>query len=271
MNDKARPLQEIIQDMASVIVAYSGGVDSTFLALVAHRALGERALAVTASSPLYPAHEVQQAREIAQKFGFRHRVIETHEMKDQTFTANPINRCYFCKKELFQQLLEIARQEGLAFVADGTHAGDAYDFRPGREAARELGVRSPLLEAGLTKDDIRRASRGLGLPTWDKPPLACLASRLPYGTPITADTVSRLAQAEAYLLSLGLRQVRVRHHGEIARLEVDPADMPHLLEKREEVSSHLRSLGYTYVALDLQGYRSGSMNEVLPSLLVPEA
>jgi len=271
MNHKARPLQEIIQDMASVIVAYSGGVDSTFLALVAHRALGERALAVTASSPLYPAHEVQQAREIAQKFGFRHRVIETHEMEDQTFTANPVNRCYFCKKELFQQLLEIARQEGLAFVADGTHAGDAYDFRPGREAARELGVRSPLLEAGLTKDDIRRASRGLGLPTWDKPPLACLASRLPYGTPITADTVSRLAQAEAYLLSLGLRQVRVRHHGEIARLEVDPADMPRLLENREEVSSHLRSLGYTYVALDLQGYRSGSMNEVLPSLLVPEA
>ena len=263
MNSKLGGLEAIIKAMGSVVVAYSGGVDSTFLAAVAHQVLGEKALAVTASSPLYPAWEIEQAGDVARKLGLRHRMIDTGEMDDPAFTANPPDRCYFCKKELFRRLLDIAKDEGMAFVADGSHAGDLSDFRPGRRAALELGVRSPLLEAGLNKEDIRQLSRGLGLPTWDKPAFACLASRLPYGTPITPETVARIDRAEAYLRSLGLVLVRVRCHGEVARIEVEYPDMARLLDKRHQVAENLRSLGFTYVALDLLGYRPGSMNEAL--------
>jgi len=263
MDERLARLDPILQDMGSVVVAYSGGVDSTFLAAVAHRVLGEKALAVTASSPLYPAWEIEQAGDMARKLGLRHRTIETTEMDDPAFTGNPPDRCYFCKNELFRRLLDIAREEGIAFVADGTHAGDLSDFRPGRRAALELGVRSPLLEAGLNKEDIRQLSRELGLPTWDKPAFACLASRLPYGTSITPQAIARIDRAEAYLRSLGLAQLRVRCHGEVARIEVEEKDMARLLEKRREVAERLRSLGFTYVALDLLGYRTGSMNEAL--------
>jgi uncharacterized protein len=263
MNSRLADFEAALRDMRSVVVAYSGGVDSTFLAAVAHQVLGEKALAVTASSPLYPSWEIEQAEALARKLCLRHRIIETREMEDTAFTGNPPDRCYFCKKELFQRLLDMAREEGIAFVADGSHAGDLSDFRPGRRAALELGVRSPLLESGLNKEDIRQLSREMGLSTWDKPAFACLASRLPYGTPITPEAVTRIDRAEAYLRSLGLVQVRVRCHGDVARIEVEERDMARLLERRQEVAESLRSLGFTYVALDLLGYRTGSMNEAL--------
>lgn len=263
MNSRLADFKAALRDMRSVVVAYSGGVDSTFLAVAAHHVLGDKALAVTAISPLYPSWEIERAGDMARKFGLRHRMIETREMDDPAFTGNPPDRCYFCKKELFQRLLDMAREEDIAFVADGSHAGDISDFRPGRRAALELGVRSPLLEAGLNKEDIRQLSRDLGLPTWDKPAFACLASRLAYGTPITPEALTRIDRAEQYLHSLRLAQVRVRSHGDVARIEVEEADIARLLEKRQEVAESLRSLGFTYVALDLLGYRTGSMNEAL--------
>ena len=265
MASKLIDLESLLRNMGSVLVAYSGGVDSTFLAVVAHRVLGDEALAVTASSPLYPEAEVRSAQEIAHLFGLRHLIIRTQELDNPLFIANSPDRCYYCKQELFHHLQEIAAKEGLRWVADGSNHDDLSDHRPGRIAATEMGVSSPLCEVGLTKDEIRNLSRDMGLPTWDKPSLACLASRLPYGTEVTIDVVSRIGQAEDYLRRLGVRQVRVRHHGETARIEVDPDNMAILVARRQEVVAQLQKLGYTYISLDLQGYRSGSLNEALRS------
>ncbi len=265
MASKLNELESLLRQMGSVLVAYSGGVDSTFLAVVAQRVLGDKSLAVTASSMLYPETEIRFAQETAHSFGLRHMIIQTQELLNPSFTANSPDRCYYCKQELFFQLREIANIEGLRWVADGSNYDDLADHRPGRRAAIEFGVRSPLCEIGLTKKEIRQFSKDLGLPTWDKPSLACLASRLPYGTKVTPKVIERIDKAEEYLRGLGVHQVRVRHYDDTARIEVDPESMSLIMAKRQEVVTQLQKLGYTYVSLDLQGYRSGSLNEVLRS------
>ena len=265
VEEKLEQLKKTLREMGTVLIAYSGGVDSSFLAVTAHEVLGQNSLAVFASSPVAPPMEKEAAGSLAHQFGLRFRIIESNEMDNPDFVANPPERCYYCKRELFSELKPMALAEGLKWVADGTNADDLSDYRPGRKASAEAGIRSPLLEVGLTKAEIRQLSHAQGLPTWDRPASPCLASRIPYGTPVTAETLNKIARGEKYLHSLGLRQVRLRHHGDIARIELDQPDMAKIIKTdiRQGIIEHFKALGYKYVTLDLTGYRTGSLNEVL--------
>jgi len=265
LKDKTDRLRAILTGMEGCVIGFSGGVDSTLLFAVAAELLGERALAVTATSQTYPERELNEARELAGRIGGRHLVIVSEELEIPEFRDNPRNRCYYCKKELFGKLRVIADREGLQHVLDGTNIDDAGDHRPGRTAAAELGVRSPLEEAGFTKQDIRDLSRTLGLPTWDKPAFACLSSRFPYGTAITPARVGQVGRAEESLRSLGFRTLRVRYHGSVARIELGEGEFELATGiHRNDIVRVVKAAGFTYVALDLQGYRTGAMNEESP-------
>jgi len=260
--DKLDHLKSILKDMGSVLVAYSGGADSNFLAKVVYDVLGSKSLAVIAKSATYPASELVAACALADEIGIRYMVIDTDELSSPSFLANNKDRCYHCKHELFRKLVELAKAENLNYVVDGSNYDDLSDYRPGSIAASELGVRSPLCEANITKSEIRQYSKELGLSTWDKPALACLASRLPHGTQITVENLERVGKAEDCLRQLGFKQVRVRHHGDVARIEVGIEDLRVLLDdgKRAAAIEDLKSLGYKYVTLDLEGYRPSGLN-----------
>ncbi len=264
LNNKLSRLKEIISGYGSCLVAFSGGQDSAFLLKICSLVLPkDKLLAVTAFSATYPVAELRKAKILAKDIGTRHRIIKTVELDNQDFVSNSVRRCYFCKKELFRKLISIAGRDKLDFVLDAGNVSDKKDYRPGNIAKNELKIKSPLVEAGFTKEDIRKASRKLGLRTWNKPSLACIASRIPYGTRITPRVLKRIEQAEEYLNRLGLRQVRLRHYNGLCRIEVDKGDIRRLLSRREAIVGKLKSLGYHYITLDLEGYRTGSLNEVI--------
>ena len=265
MTPKAAALRRLLGDIPSLIVAYSGGVDSAYLAYAATRVLGNRALCVTAESPSYPERHRALALRIAAEFGLHHEIIHTNEMGRAEYRANPANRCYYCKHELYTHLTAIARERGIPVVADGSNADDRGDYRPGRQAAREFAVRSPLDEVGLTKDEIRELSRHVGLPTWDEPASACLSSRIPYFSEVTDEKLRMIERAEAVLRDRGFRICRVRHHDTIARLELGPDEMARALEPEmaDTIDRELRAIGYAHVTIDLRGYRLGSLNDAL--------
>jgi uncharacterized protein len=259
-------LAALIGKMGRVCVAFSGGVDSALLLKICLDTLGtDEVIAVTATSDIHPEGEANAAAELARSLGARHFLLASHEMEDPDFVKNDGDRCYHCKKRFMTELAALAREEGFAVVCDGTNADDENDYRPGRRALEELGVRSPLAEAGIGKDEVRALSRDIGVPAWDRPANPCLASRIPYGTPITLERLAAVAKAEAFIVSLGFPGVRVRHHGAIARIEVPVPDMARLLDGEigERIESFLRGLGFTWVALDLGGYRTGSLNRAL--------
>src|SRR5512145_861928 len=263
--DKVQNLKNILAELNSVVVAYSGGTDSTLVLKVAHEVLGDRAIAMTAVSASLAATDQAEAEQIARQIGAKHVLVATEETANPEYLANTPNRCFFCKTETYDKLVEYAQANGYAAIVDGTNADDVGDHRPGRQAAREHSVHSPLLEAGFTKADIRALAKEYGLPNWDKPAAACLSSRVPYGTTITIPMLSQVESAEAMLRGLGIRQLRVRHHDQVARIEVNPDDFATLLAHRQEVVTALKAVGYQYVTLDLAGFRSGSMNEAISS------
>jgi len=263
--EKELVLQKQLAEFPSMIIALSGGADSAYLAWAAHRAIGERALSVTALSPSYSAHDRSVVEEFVRQLGVRHEFIETHEMENPKYRANAADRCYFCKDELFNVLDAMAQERGFAAIAYGVNADDTLDFRPGHRAAAEHSVLAPLLDAGLHKAEIRTLSQRAGLPTWDRPASACLASRLPYGTEVTPERLALIERGEAALRDLGFRQFRVRLHEKLARVEIAPEEMPRAMspEMAASIASRLKTAGFTYVALDLEGYRQGSLNESL--------
>lgn len=262
---KLEKLKVILNEMRTLLIAFSGGTDSSFLLKVAYETLGDNAVALTATSPTYTASELENAKKIAREIGVRHIIAESNELEIPNFSKNDRMRCYYCKNELFQLAQKEAKKLNIKWVADGSNADDLKDYRPGKRAGEDLGIRSPLVEAKLSKDEIRSLSKMLGLKTWDKPAMACLSSRFPYGTEITYERVKMIEECEGFLRGLGFRQFRVRYHGEVARIEVEEKDIPVFLKDglRNKVLERFKQAGFTYITLDLQGYRTGSLNESL--------
>lgn len=267
---KVNALYTCLHDYQKVIVAFSGGVDSTFLAEAAQHALGDDALAVTAISDSYPIREMRAAQDIAKQIGIRFETVHTEELELEGYASNPTNRCYFCKTELFDKLRPIAEKYDVGTIVYGAIPDDVGDHRPGMDAAKRMGIQAPLIDVALTKAEIREISKAWQLPTWDKPAFACLSSRFPYGMRITRELLRQVDAAEQFLYDLGIRQFRVRHHGELARIELEPTEMSRFLrtDARQQVSAHFKTLGYAHVTLDLQGYRSGSLNEGVAKIIM---